>query len=105
MSDDNRTEVDAEIAGQKLKVTGPGANLIFTIVGAIASAFAAYLVFTHGAEAKVDARDASQALQKAIESFTAGQKEQTMVLRETTCLMNYQGPPAEKADFCRRMAR
>lgn len=105
MSDDNRTEVDAEIAGQKLKISGPNVNLVFTVIGAVAAAFAAYLIFAHSAEAKVEARDASQALQKAIESFTAGQKEQTMVLRETTCLMNYQGPPAEKADFCRRMAR
>lgn len=93
--------VDVQLAGQKVKITGHDVNLIVTVLSAIGIALLLWVAVAH----QQDARDASAAFVAAIKEQTASQREQTGVMREANCLQSYQGPPAEKASFCKQVTR
>lgn len=90
------TSVDAEIAGQKLRVTGASVNLIITLLGCIAAIVTAVLVWGHIQEA----REAGREFVQAVKEQTAVQREQTAVMREQTCVMSQ-----KDAEWCRRFSR
>lgn len=86
-------EVDAEIAGQKLKLTGANLNTLFTILGFIVVCLIAWVLWTHTG----DTKEASKALAEAI-------KDQTVATREQTCVYTMPQTGATP-DLCKRLAR
>lgn len=94
-------DLDATIAGQKISLKNVSVNTIATVATLIIVTLIAYVLYTH----QQDAREASAGFVTAIKEQTTVQKEQTTVMREANCLQSYQGPPAEKASFCKSIAR
>lgn len=47
--------------------------------------------------------EAQKTMVVAVEKMAAAMLEANAIHRETNCLMGYNGPPAERADFCRRL--
>ena len=94
MSDEtNVQELDAEIAGQKLKLTGSNLNTLFTILCFIVVCLIAYVLWTHTGETK----EASKVLADAL-------KEQTVATREQTCVYTIPQTGATP-DLCKRLSR
>lgn len=86
-------ELDADIAGQKLKFNGP-VNTLFTVLTFIGVSLVAYVTWNHAADAKSQASELSIAL-----------RDQTQALRENNCLQGYRGPDDSKAAFCKQVTR
>ena len=93
MSDGNLQELDATIAGQKLKLTGANLNTLFTILGFIVACLIAYVLYTHTG----DTKEASKFLAEAI-------KDQTVATREQTCVYTMPQTGATP-ELCKRLAR
>lgn len=90
---DELQQVDAEIAGQKLKLTGANLNTLFTILGCIVTCLIAWVLWTHTA----DTKEASKSLAEAV-------KDQTQATREQTCV--YTMPQTGMtAETCKRISR
>lgn len=92
MSDEVQ-QVDAEIAGQKLKLTGASLNTLFTIIGCIVSCLIAWVLWTHTG----DTKEASKYLAEAM-------KEQTQATREQTCVYTMPQTGATP-ELCKRISR
>lgn len=87
-------ELDAEIAGQKFKLTGANMNTLFTVLGFVVGCLCLYALWTH----TNDAREASRAFVEAVKEQTAALKDQTATLRESNCLAVIKDP-----EQCRRL--
>ena len=86
-------ELDAEIAGQKLKLTGANLNTLFTILGFIVVCLIAWVLWTHTS----DTKEASKVLSEAI-------KDQTVATREQTCVYTMPQTGATP-ELCKRLSR
>jgi hypothetical protein len=86
-------ELDAEVAGQKIKFIGP-LNSLIAVLSFVLISVVAYVTWNHAA----DTKEAGSALVGAL-------REQTQALRESNCLNGYRGPDDQKASFCRQVAR
>lgn len=86
-------QVDAEIAGQKLKISGSSLNTLFTILGFVVLCIVAWVLWTHTG----DTKEASKGLTEAI-------KEQTTATREQTCVYTIPQTGATP-ELCKRLAR
>lgn len=79
--------LEADIAGQKFKYTGP-LNTLFTILAAFGVGLLIYMTYTHAN----DAKETSKAFVDAIKEQTAAIKEQTAAQREANCLAIFKDP-------------
>ena len=83
MSDEVKIqEVDAEFAGQKLKISGANLNTLFTVLGFLVGCMCLYALWNH----TNDSRDAAKAFADAVREQTVAVKEQTSELRFQNCL-------------------
>lgn len=103
MSDDVRLEeLDATIAGQKLKLTGANLNTLFTVLGFIGICLIGYVLYMHTAESK----EVQTSFVAAVKELTVAQREGTAAAREQNCLISIPEAQREaKADFCKRVTR
>jgi hypothetical protein len=85
--------VDAEIAGQKVKLTGTNLNNLFTVLVFILVCLIAYVLWGHTG----DAKEASKFLAEAI-------KDQTQATREQTCVYTMPQTGATP-ELCKRISR
>lgn len=76
-------------------------NTIITFATLILVSVIAYALWTHAEEA----RTSSSLFVGAVREQTTAMREATTVQRENNCLQSYQGPPQEKASFCRTVSR
>lgn len=86
-------ELEADIAGQKLKLTGANLNTLFTILGFIVTCLIAYVLYAHTG----DTKEASKSLAEAI-------KDQTQATREQTCVYTMPQTGATP-ELCKRISR
>lgn len=94
MSDDVKLqELDAEIAGQKFKLTGSNLNTLFTILGFLIACLVAWVLWTHTG----DTKEASKTLADAM-------KELAQITREQICVQTMPQTGATP-ELCKRLAR
>jgi hypothetical protein len=98
---EEKGELDATIAGQKLSLRNVSLNTLATVLTLLIVILIAYVLYTH----QQDAKEASAGFVTAIKEQTIVQREQTVVMREANCLQGYQGPPDGKASFCKTISR
>lgn len=94
-------ELNAEIAGQKISLKSVAINTIVTLLTFALCVVTTSIVWQH----TTDARETGKAFVSAIKEQTEATTEQAKLLREANCLQGYQGPPAEKQNFCARVTR
>lgn len=96
------TEVDIEnpMLG-KLKISGQTAGTIVSVLILVLVSLIAYLLWEHRAEAKTT----DQSIERVFEKWVEVQNETNRLHRQTNCLIGYQGPPANKKDFCEQVTR
>lgn len=124
MSEESAAEIDAEIAGQKLRAKGYRLVDLVWLPLMIAVAYTANGMYEHRAEAKDDAakiattlkdsnqnvaaalKDNNTSLTETLRAMTSEQKKGNAVMREMVCLsdplMKNRGDARE---FCKRMSR
>jgi hypothetical protein len=96
MAEEKVSEVDAEIAGQKLTIKSASLGTIATVVGLVGVGVLVWQGYTHSQES----RDASAAFVSAIKEQTVAMKDQTAVQREANCLVVF-----KDSEQCRRFSR
>jgi hypothetical protein len=104
MSDDavKVQELDAEIAGQKLKLVGGNLGTLLAVFTFIVCSMVGYMLYGHTA----DAKEAQSSFVAAVKELTAVQREGTAAAREQNCLISIREAEREaKAEFCKRITR
>jgi len=104
VSDDSSSGADVavEIGGQKLNVKNvKSLNTVATVATLVLVCVLCYAFYVHSQ----DTRDTGKEFVQAVREQTIAVKEQTTAAREHNCLQSYQGPPADKATFCKQIAR
>lgn len=95
-------ELDATIAGQKLKLTGANLNTLFTVLGFILSCLIAWVLWQH----QTSAASKDDVFVSALKDVATAQRETTTVQREMNCLISIPEAQREaKAEFCKRVTR
>lgn len=96
----DEVEIENPVLG-RLKATGQNLGILLSLIAAIAAGFGVYLHFAHEATAK----EREGTLIRVLEKLAEAQVEGNKIHSETNCLIGYQGPPANKAEFCKRVTR
>lgn len=92
--------LDAEIAGQKLKYSGP-LNTLVTVLTFCLVLLLGYILWAH----QSDTKDASAAFVGALKEQTKAMVEGTAVAREQNCLLKFeQKDRPANADFCAQVS-
>lgn len=99
MADNTEVDIENSLLG-KLKITG-GVGSVILVLTFVGVCLSAYMVYQH----KADAATQSMTLATAIEKLAKAQEEGNKIHRETNCLIGYNGPPAEKQNFCQQISR
>lgn len=101
------TEVDAEVAGQKLRVKGSDVNMLFTISSFIGIVLTGYVVYTHAEDAKksgrevaIELRDSNKEIARVLkennQEMAAVLREMARATREQNCILSL--PPSLTPD-------
>lgn len=95
--------LDAEIAGQKLKITGEHATLIITVLSFTVTCLIAWALFQH----LQDMRDGTRDFVAAIKEQTVTIQEASKLQREQNCLMSMSTIPLDRrnVELCRRLSQ
>lgn len=102
MTQENGADIALEIAGQKVNVKNvKSLNTGATLFCAGMLILLCYVTWTHGEDSKVS----NTLFVGAVREQTTAMREATTVQRENNCLQSYQGPPQDKASFCRVVSR
>ena len=111
------TEVEAEVAGQKLKVKGSDVNMLFTVSSFIGIVLIGYVIYTHADDAKksdkevaIELRDANREVAKVLKDqnkeMTDVLKEMARATREQNCLLSLpQEQRQRNAETCKRISQ
>ena len=111
------TEVDAEIAGQKVRVKGSDVNMLFTISSFIGIALIGYVIYTHADDAKksdkeiaIELRDSNREVAKVLKEqnkeISDVLKEMARATREQNCLLSLpQEQRQRNAETCKRISQ
>ncbi len=111
------TEVDAEIAGQKVRVKGSDVNMIFTVSSFIGIVLIGYVIYTHADDAKksdkevaIELRDANREVAKVLKDqqkeMTEILKEMARATREQNCLLSLpQEQRQRNSELCKRLSQ
>lgn len=96
------TEVDVEnpVLG-KFKVSGQNAGTLLTAFIFVVVCGIAWMLWEHRAEAK----STDESIERIFEKWVEVQNETNRLHRQTNCLIGYQGPPANKKEFCDQVTR
>jgi len=95
-------EVSAEVAGQKIRITGQRLNDLFTILTFVLICLIGYVLYTH----QQDAKDAAKEFVGAIKEQTIAVREQTVAARENNCLQRFeQKDRPQQYEFCKQLSR
>lgn len=102
MAEEQVSELDAQIAGQKFSIKSASLNTIATVATLLGVILLGYVLWQH----KVDAKDQGDSLNKAINAMIQAQQDATSAHRETNCLIGFaEGQREQKAEFCKRISR
>lgn len=102
MGTEPQEELDADIAGQKLKIKTASLNTIATVATLVVVCLIAYVLFEH----RMDAKAGGLAMTDAVLNMVKAQQDTTRAHRETNCLMGIPEAQREsKADWCKRISQ
>ena len=97
----NETIQELTISKDGISLKSVTVNTVITLATAFGVGFTAYAIHEH----RTEARESSALFVGAVREQTTAMREATTVQRENNCLQSYQGPPQEKASFCRTVSR
>ncbi len=101
---DDKGDLDAEIAGQKLSLKNVSINTIATV----ATLMVVSVLMYGGLQHVQEAREASAAFVAAIKDQTAASREQTGVMKEQVCMLRFDQADRGKQEniaFCKQITR
>lgn len=99
MAKEQEGNTSVEVTRQGIKITGQQVTVVLMALIFAGLCVMGTFIWNH----EVAAKSREDNFAQALKLIGDGQQQANAIHRETNCLIGYNGPQSEKAEFCRRM--